>query len=77
MPGLIEEYLIQRRGGYIYKIREFGINPNEEKNQKRASGPPPRLRETKKYVAEPPPEAKGIKYISAGAPTGFKKAKDA
>ena len=31
----------------------------------------------KKYVAEPPPEAKGVKYISAGAPTGVKKAKDA
>ena len=31
----------------------------------------------KKHVAKPPPEAKGVKYISAGAPTGFKKAKDA
>ena len=30
----------------------------------------------KKYVAEPLPEAKGVKYISAGAPTGVKKAKD-
>ena len=39
--------------------------------------PPPRLRETKKYVAEPPSEAKGVKYISAGTPTGVKKAKDA
>ena len=33
--------------------------------------------EKKKYVAGPPPEAKGVKYISAGAPTGVKKAKDA
>ena len=31
----------------------------------------------KKHVAGPPPEAKGVKYISAGAPTGVKKAKDA
>jgi len=31
----------------------------------------------KKHVAKPPPEAKGVKYISAGAPTGVKKAKDA
>ena len=32
---------------------------------------------SKKNVAGPPPEAKGVKYISAGAPTGVKKAKDA
>ena len=31
----------------------------------------------KKHVAGPPPAAKGGNYISAGAPTGVKKAKDA
>ena len=47
------------------------------KIQKRASVPPPRLRETKKIRSGTSAGSQGVKYISAGAPTGVKKVKDA
>ena len=46
-------------------------------NSKKSLGASAETSRNKKYVAEPLPEAKGVKYISAGAPTGVKKAKDA
>ncbi len=57
-------------------IREFGINPNGGKSKK-SLGASAETSRNKKHVAVPPPEAKGVKYISAGAPTEVKKAKDA
>ena len=64
----------------IYKYKEIYHaiwNKSQWGKFKKSLGASAETSRNKKYVAGPLPEAKGVKYISAGAPTGIKKVKDA